>query len=317
MNLREKTEEIKRIAYKTGFHKIGIAPVKKPAHSEFLLTWLAAGKHGAMKWMENHQEKRLDISQLYPQARSVIVVAHNYYTSYKHAKSPEKGKISRYAWGRDYHKILKKKLKLFLQKIKEIDSSIEGRIFVDTAPVQEKLWAAEAGIGWQGKNANIITREMGSWVFLGLLVINRKLIYDEPVKDYCGRCNACIEACPTNALEPYRLDAARCISYLTIEYRDQPVPDDLAEKMQNWVFGCDICQDVCPWNCFARETDEPKYHPVDMFLVQPDLASLSSLSEDEFKNLFRGTPVKRAKYSDFIRNVKTALLQISGYRKKE
>ena len=305
LDLRAKTDIVKQIGFQLGFHKVGIAKVQKLPHSEHLLQWLHAGKQGTMHYMENFVEKRLDIRQLYPDARSVIVVGHNYYTRFKHSNNPEDGKISRYAWGRDYHKIIKKKLKQYLRELKKIDASIDGRLFVDTAPVQERLWGVAAGLGWQGKNTNLISKDLGSFLFLGILVINRELVYDQPIQDYCGSCSACIEACPTDALQPYELDARRCLSYLTIEYWDQPIPAEFADKMQNWVFGCDICQDVCPWNRFAQPTDEAGYAPVDERLVQPALNWLASLNEDEFKKLFKKTPVMRAKYKNFMRNVKT------------
>jgi epoxyqueuosine reductase len=307
MTLKEKTKIIKEIGFRLGFDKIGIAPAEKLPHASYLTRWLSEGRHGTMQWMENYLDKRLDIRKLYPPAQSVIVVAKNYYTPFKHSSDPNKGKISRYAWGKDYHKILKKSLKRFLSALREMDSTLDGRLFVDTGPVQEKLWAARAGIGWQGKNTNIITRDFGSWLFLGVLIINQPLEYDRPLPDYCGSCNACVQACPTNALQPYRLDASKCISYLTIEYWDRPIPETLADKMENWVFGCDICQDVCPWNRFAQTTEEQDFFPLDPRFVQPELEWLADLSEEEFKRLFKKTPVIRAKFANFKRNVLTIL----------
>ena len=307
MTLQEKTRKVKELGLQLGFNKIGIARAQKLTEANYLLQWLIKGRHGTMKWMENYLDKRLDILKLYPPAKSVIVVAQNYFTPFKHSNDPNKCKISRYAWGKDYHKILKKKLKQYLRALQELNTSFEGRLFVDTGPVQEKLWAAQAGIGWQGKNTNIISKDFGSWLFLGVLIVNQPLVYDEPIKDFCGTCNACVQACPTGALEPYRLDASKCLSYLTIEYWDRPIPETLAEKMETWVFGCDICQDVCPWNRFAQVTDEAAFFPVDERFVQPELNWLASLTEEEFKQLFKKTPVMRAKYHNFMRNVKTAL----------
>ncbi len=306
MEIQELTGRIKSLTAAAGFHKTGIAPVKRPKHAPYLKTWLAQERHGAMHWMERYSEKRGDVSKLWPPAQSVICVAHNYYSPQKHSDETNHAKISRYAWGRDYHKMIKKKLKNVLQELKKIDSSVEGRLFVDTAPIQEKLWAQEAGIGWQGKNTNVLSREYGSWLFLGELLINKILIYDEPAVDHCGGCTACIDACPTNALEPYRIDARRCISYLTIEYRDKPIPAEFRDKLHNWVFGCDICQDVCPWNRFAVETNEPQYHPAEGN-VAPDLQSLAQLTEADFKKRFKHSPVWRAKFKNFIRNVKTVI----------
>jgi len=302
------TGQIKHLALDAGFHKVGIAKAKILDRSGYLKEWLFKKKHGTMRWMENYIDKRMDIFKLYPEAKSVISVAHNYYTNHAHSDDPEKGKISRYAWGKDYHKIMKKKLKRVLGQIKAFDSSIDGRLFVDTAPIQDKLWAREAGIGWQGKNTNILTREMGSWIFLGEIVLNCELEYDSPVTDFCGSCRACIDACPTQALEPYRLDATKCLSYLTIEFWNQPIPDELGDKMNCWIFGCDICQEVCPWNKFAQETDEEAYQPVNGNQA-PDLKELADISEAEFKQRFGKSPVMRASYQNFVRNVKTVLLR--------
>ncbi len=309
-DINDMTAKVKQIGLQLGFQKVGIAKARKLDRSEYLLQWLMEGRHGTMHYMENYLEKRMDIRKLYPEARSVIVVAHNYYTPFKHSEDKRFAKISRYAWGKDYHKIIKKKLKIFLRELKHLDPDIDGRLFVDTAPVQERLWAVEAGLGWQGKNTNVISRETGSFFFLGILAINRELAYDQPIQDYCGNCRACIDACPTKALKPYELDARRCISYLTIEFWDQPIPSEFADKLNNWVFGCDICQDVCPWNRFARPTEEKSYFPVDERLVNPPLIWLASLKEEEFKKLFKKTPVMRAKYENFMRNVKTVLNSI-------
>jgi len=297
---------MKQLAFEQGFHLAGISPAGKLPRSDYLKEWLAQGMHGTMSWMENYLEKRLDIKKLYPAAVSVVSVGHNYYVNQAHSESKDAGKISRYAWGRDYHKIIKKKLKLLLREIIKIDSRTEGRIFVDTAPVQDKLWAQNAGIGWQGKNTNIISREFGSWLFLGELAVNLELEYNQPAINHCGSCRACIDACPTNALSDSKLDSRRCISYLTIEYLDSPISPEFAEQMQNWVFGCDICQQVCPWNRFARETDETAYLPAEENTA-PKLLELSKMNEQEFKDRFKKSPVYRAKYQNFLRNVKTVM----------
>jgi len=305
MNISETTHRIKQMALSAGFHKVGVAPVQRPAHSDYLREWLMQGRHGEMHWMERYLEKRLDVQKLFPEGRSVIVVAHNYFTNHRHVQQAACGKISRYAWGRDYHKIIKKKLKHLLNEIRtKVDPAIEGRLFVDSAPVQEKLLARSAGIGWQGKNTNIISRDMGSWFFLGELIVNRELRYDEPHLDYCGSCTACIEACPTQALEPYRIDARKCISYLTIELWNKPIPQELAGRLDNWIFGCDVCQDVCPWNRFAKESDEAAYQPGEGN-VTAELSTLLHLSAEAFKQRFKKSPVYRAKYENFMRNVRT------------
>lgn len=304
MTIIEKTKQIKQYALEAGFDKVGVAASGKLDKSDFLESWLAKGMHGQMSWMENYLEKRQDVQQLYPEARSVIVVAHNYYTPAKHSEDKNTAKISRYAWGKDYHKIIKKKLKQILGQMRELDPQIQGRVFCDTAPIQEKLWAVQAGLGWQGKHTNLITRDLGSWVFLGEIIVNKKLDYDTPVQDYCGSCTACIEACPTQALEPYVLNASRCLSYLTIEYWDKPIPQEFASKMNNWVFGCDICQEVCPWNRMAKETSESQYLPAPENLAPP-LTEFLELDEAGFKKRFKKSPVSRAGYKNFMRNVRT------------
>ncbi len=306
MNKSQLSSKIKQLAFEQGFHLAGISPAVKLPRSEYLKEWLAQGMHGRMSWMENYLKKRLDIKKLFPSAVSVISVGHNYYAEQEHPESKDAGKISRYAWGRDYHKIIKKKLKLLLQEIIKIESSADGRIFVDTAPVQDKLWAQNAGIGWQGKNANIISRDLGSWLFLGELALNIDLDCDQPAKNYCGNCSACIDACPTQALSEYKLDSRRCISYLTIEHRDSQIPAELSKKMQNWIFGCDICQQVCPWNKFAKETDENAYFPASGNTA-PKLLELSRMSEQEFKKCFKESPVYRSRFQNFMRNVNTVL----------
>ena len=312
MTLQQTTTAIKKLALQLGFHKVGIAKPERADYAPYLVDWLTSGKHGSMHWMENYLDKRLDVRKLYPDVRSIVVVALNYYTPHRHSNRKGVGKISRYAWGKDYHKIIKKKLKHLLRLIQEqIDPQAEGRLFVDSAPIQEKYWARQAGIGWQGKNTNIITREMGSWIFLGELLLNRELMYDQPIADYCGQCTACLDACPTQALKPYQLDARKCISYLTIEHWDQPIPEPYARQLHGWIFGCDICQDVCPWNRFARLSDEKRFQPLRPELVAPDLATLSRMSQQEFKQTFKQTPVYRAKYHNFIRNIKTVLAYIS------
>jgi len=306
MNISEKTKAVKALALAAGFQKVGIAAAEVLPKSSYLADWLSQGRHGEMRWMENYLDKRLDVRKFYPDACSVIMVAHNYFSAEAHSSDSNKGKISRYAWGRDYHKIIKKKLKILLRQIKESDEKTEGRIFTDTAPIQEKLWAQQAGIGWQGKNTNSVSRDFGSWFFLGGIVINRELEYDRPAQDYCGNCTACIDACPTDALRPYKLDARRCLSYLTIEYWDLPIPAEFEDKMNNWIFGCDICQDVCPWNRRVGVSTEVGYRPLPENIA-PNLSDLAALTELEFKQRFKKSPVYRAKYKNFIRNIKTAL----------
>jgi epoxyqueuosine reductase len=297
------TSEIKKIGLDLGFDLVAITSANQPSKSKNLETWLKKGFAGTMHWIAAHQEKRLNVKKLFPTAKSIICVAHNYYSPFYHSNAVNVGKISRYACGKDYHKIMKKKLKTFLQKIQKIDSEIRGRICVDTAPIMEKLWAEQAGLGWQGKNTNLITREFGSWVFLGEIVIDRELQYDLPIEDYCGSCQACLDACPTSALiEPYVLDAQKCISYLTIEYWDKPIDEDLEKDMNGWIFGCDVCQDVCPWNRFAKKSKEDRYWPKEN-TIEFNLTELAKLDESMYKSKFKKTPILRPGWENFQRNV--------------
>ena len=302
--MRKYTLEIKKIGLDIGFDKIGISPADQPLKSKNLETWLKNEYAGTMNWMKTYKEKRMNIQALFPGAKSILCVAHNYYTPFHHSNKEGKGKISRYACGEDYHGIMKKKLKTYLQEIKKFDLSLQGRLCVDTAPMMEKLWAEKAGLGWQGKHTNLITKEYGSWIFLGEIIIDKDLIYDEPIKDSCGSCRACLDACPTKAIvEPYVLDAQKCISYLTIEYWDKPIDDNLKKKMDNWIFGCDICQNVCPWNRFKKNSSENRYWPREKTL-EFDLDELGSLDEKDYKMKFRKSPVLRPGWKNFKRNIK-------------
>ena len=302
MNKQALTDDIRKNALELGFSKVGIAAAEKLPKAEFLKEWLAAGHHGRMKWMENYLDKRTDVRRLYPQAKSVVAVGLNYYTPFEHATTANAAKISRYAWGRDYHKIMKKRLKALLRQIKACYPFVDGRLFVDTAPIQDKLWAEQAGLGWQGKNTNIISRDYGSWMFLGELVLNVPLVYDTPMEDFCGSCTACIDACPTGALTPYKLAGEKCLSYITIEMWDEPIPESVKGKMEKWVFGCDICQEVCPWNRFQQVSEEEAFRP-DHHNHQARIAELEALDEEGFRKRFKKSPVYRAKLHNFRRNV--------------
>lgn len=296
-------QKIKQLAMDAGFQKVGISSADQPAQSKFLEDWLTQNYHGTMTWMETHKEKRLDIKQLYPEARSVISVAHNYYSPQERQQNSRVAKISRYAWGQDYHKIIKKKLKILLKEIKSLDQDIDGRICVDTAPIMEKIWAQKSGLGWQGKHTNLITKDFGSWVFLGEIILDKELDYDLPATDMCGTCSRCMEACPTQAIvAPYKLDATQCIAYLTIEYWDKPIPQKFSGKFERYVFGCDICQEVCPWNRFRQETETAEYHPAEDNL-NPEFEELLNLSEPEFRRRFKKSPVMRTGWKNFIRNL--------------
>lgn len=303
-----RSDEIKAKAKAIGFHKIGIVPADALSEEgQALNDWLAKGFHGRMDYMAREPEKRSDPRLLMESAQSVISVALNYHRPEKHSDDVSTGKISRYAWGDDYHDVLRDKLKELLAWIKAQAPGIEGKICVDSSPVMDKVWAQRAGLGWIGKHTNLITQEFGSWVFLGELLLSIELEYDTRISpDHCGSCTACIEACPTGAIvEPYRLDARRCISYGTIELRSDELPAPISENLENWVFGCDICQDVCPWTRFSKTTTEQRFEPRPG-IVTPQLDELAELSETEFSSRFRKSPIKRAKVSGLRRNARAA-----------
>jgi len=298
-------------AAELGFQAVGVSSVERlDEEAERLRTWLSAGYHGTMAWMENHFEKRVDPGELVPGARSIISVIENYYHPDEHDARPETGKISRYAWGDDYHLVMRERLNALLEWLRAEAGPeagpVEGRVFVDSAPVMDKVWAARSGLGWIGKHTNLINQRIGSWFFIGELVVDLELEPDGPVPDLCGTCRRCIDACPTDAIvEPYVLEARRCISYLTIEHRADDIPDDLRKKSENWIFGCDICQEVCPWNKFARPSGREEYRPRPGTL-DSTLETWSTLSEDAFRERFGKSPVKRAKWAGFSRNVRNA-----------
>jgi epoxyqueuosine reductase len=260
-----------------------------------------------MNWIGNNEEKRRDPRKVLAGAKSVISVAINYYTPQKHASDPSMGKVSRYAWGGDYHEIVSGKLEQLLAFMRESHPGIEALVYVDTGPVLEKAWAQRAGVGWLGKHTNIISQDMGSWLFLGEIITDLELAPDVPATDHCGSCTLCIEACPTQAItEPYIVDSNRCISYLTIEHRGE-IDSELADKFENWVYGCDICQDVCPWNeKFSRHSDEPGFSPRAQNLA-PDLDAWLKMTQEEFSRSFKGSPMKRTKLAGIRRNAKLLL----------
>ncbi len=266
--------------------------------------WLQYGYHGLLEYMARNQDKRRDPRHILPTARSVIVVAQNYYTPHRHQLRYGEGKISRYAWGKDYHKILSKKLKRLARFLTTLDPEVQSRFYVDTGPVLEKQWAVQAGIGWQGKHSNVISRKFGSWFFIGVLLTSLPLEPDAPIPDFCGRCTACLDACPTGAItQPYVVDARRCISYWTIEVKPEiPIPDTIAEHLEGWLFGCDICQEVCPWNRFQQPTIEQRFHP-QVGTTLP-LEKIEAMNEEEFHQMFQGTPVKRAKLAGLKRTAR-------------
>jgi epoxyqueuosine reductase len=301
--------QIKQAAQRLGFELIGISPVKAPPHEPSFAQWLRQGLAGELDYMKRTEALRRDPQELVPWAISIISTGMNYYKSMpRPAPSREtQGWVSRYAWGDDYHDVVKRKLDELLNQIHEMaGSAVQGRAFVDSGPVLEREFAGVAGLGWIGKNTQLISPKKGSWFFLGELFVDLPLAYDRPMRDRCGQCDLCLKACPTNAfVGPYVLDARRCISYLTIELKGW-MPRHLRPLLGNHVFGCDICQEVCPYNVKARETAEAAFGPRPG-LYAPQLIPLLSMTAAEFRARFRGSPILRAKRRGFLRNVAVAL----------
>lgn len=301
-------EQIKDRAKVIGFDKAGIVAADALVDEGTRLhEWLGRGFQGEMAWLEREPEKRTDPRLIFPEARSVIVVAVNYYTDHQHADSTDAGKISRYAWGDDYHDVVREKLKELLSWIKIENPDAVGKICVDTAPMMDKAWAVRAGLGWLGKHSNVITTELGSWIFIGEIILNIELDYDNAVvEDHCGTCTACLDACPTNAIvEPYIVDSRKCISYATIELRADELPTDITANLDGWLYGCDICQDVCPWNRFEKQTEESRFEPRNGETAIL-LDEILSLTPETYATRFRRTAIKRAKLPGLKRNA-TAL----------
>jgi len=298
------TAFIKTSAKNLGFNFCGVAKaVKLDEDARRLEAWLHNGLHGSMRYMENYFDLRVDPTLLVPDAKSVITLLLNYFPSEQQQKKAPK--ISKYAYGRDYHEIIKEKLNQLLSLLKEKIGDIHGRGFVDSAPILERSWAQRSGLGWIGKNGNLITKQQGSFFFIATLITDLKLAYDDVfAKDYCGTCTKCIDACPTNAiLDSKIIDGSRCISYFTIELKDMLIPNEMKDKFENWMFGCDICQDVCPWNRFSKTTTETAFTPI------PEILNLTtkeweSLTEESFKKIFKYSPLKRAKFQGIKRNLK-------------
>jgi len=298
------TQQIKSKALEIGFSKVGIARAEPLTDdAERLKEWLHRGYHASMSWIGKNIEKRIDPREIVSGARSIIAVAANYYTDVQHHPGNDEGKISRYAWGDDYHILVTARIKKLFECIKQLAPESNGRYYVDTGPVMDKVWAERAGLGWRGKHTTLITKDFGSWVFLGEIISTLELEYDSAVEDSCGTCTACIEACPTHAIvEPYVLDSNKCISYLTIEHREEIDPS-LAPQFDQWVYGCDICQDVCPWNKFQQPTRDREFLPRDGN-VSARLDGLTSLTQEEFSKKFSRSPIKRTKRDGLARNAK-------------
>ncbi len=292
------------LAANLGFHYCGIAKaIKLDDDARRFESWLQQGFQGNMQYMENYFDLRVDPGKLVPGAKSVITLLLNYFPSEQQNTCAPK--ISKYAYGKDYHEVIREKLNALLHYIKQNIGDVHGRGFVDSAPVLERSWAMRSGAGWIGKNGNLITKQQGSYFFIATLIVDLELMYDDAfAKDYCGTCTKCIDTCPTNAIRDNKvIDGSRCISYFTIELKDELIPDEMKGKFENWMFGCDICQDVCPWNRFSKPTNEIAFKPI------PEILNLSTaewehLSEEGFKNVFKNSPLKRAKFKGIQRNLK-------------
>ncbi|MEY8780456.1 tRNA epoxyqueuosine(34) reductase QueG [Allomuricauda sp. XS_ASV26] len=302
MNATKRTHLIKTEAKRLGFLSCGISKAEfLEDEAPRLEKWLKQNMHGEMQYMENHFDKRLDPTKLVEDSKSVISLLLNYFPEEK--QNPDSFKISKYAYGMDYHFVIKDKLKSLLHFIQEEIGEVHGRAFVDSAPVLDKAWAAKSGLGWIGKHSNLLTQQVGSFYFVAELIVDLELEYDAPVTDHCGTCTACIDACPTKAIiEPYVVDGSKCISYLTIELKNE-IPSEFQDKMDDWMFGCDVCQDVCPWNRFSKSHNEPLFNP------NPELLSFTKKDWEEitgeiFNKVFKKSAVKRTKLSGLERNIR-------------
>jgi epoxyqueuosine reductase len=296
--------KVKAIAIELGFDEVGIAKAEALTEDAARLEkWLLKGFQGEMKYLENHFDMRVDPTKLVPGAKSVITLLFNYFP--EKIQDNSSPKIAKYAYGKDYHLVIRQKLNEFLFNIKESIGQVEGRGFVDSAPVLERSWAAKSGLGWIGKNGNLINKKKGSFFFLATLITDLELQPDNPLpQDYCGTCTKCIDACPTQAILPNKtLLANQCISYFTIELKSATLPDNLAAKANNWVFGCDICQDVCPWNRFSKPHNHPELAPKNE-IISFSLNDWMSLDESSFKKIFKESPLSRTKWKGIQRNLK-------------
>ncbi|WP_394767499.1 tRNA epoxyqueuosine(34) reductase QueG [Ferruginibacter sp.] len=305
MRIQEKnyTDIIKQTAARLGFDHCGIAKAQLLTDdAKRLESWLNRGMHGTMQYMENHFDLRIDPRKLVPGAKSVITLLLNYFPEQQQKNTAPK--IAKYAFGNDYHEVIRTKLKELLQEIKTKIGDVNGRGFVDSAPVLERSWAQKTGLGWVGKNGNLINKQSGSFFFIATLIVDLELEYDDAfVKDYCGTCTKCIDNCPTHAILPDKVvDGSKCISYFTIELKEALIPDTMKGKFDNWMFGCDVCQDVCPWNRFGKPNSEINFVPI------PAILNFSSndweeLTEENFKLIFKNSPLKRSKFKGIKRNL--------------
>lgn len=302
MSRYKHTQKVREAALRLGFNACGFAKAGRLETEERRLReWLNQGRHGSMQWMENHFDKRVDPTKLVPGAKSVVSVIGSYFhpDHERQQQQKRKPKIAKYAQGRDYHKVYKKKLRKLFQETEEIvGAKVDGRVFVDSAPVLDRDWAIRAGLGWRGKNSLLLNKNMGSFFFIGEMIIDVEFNYDQPVTDHCGSCTRCIDACPTNAIyEPYRVDATKCISYLNIELKNE-IPEEQRSGIGEWLFGCDICQDVCPWNRDAQYGSMEDLNPREK-LLDKDIDFWEELDIQQYNELFEGTPIRRAKFNKF------------------
>jgi epoxyqueuosine reductase len=305
------SEEIKREAVALGFQAVGISRVEDGTDERAtrLGEWLARGYHGLMTWMARDPERRADPRKVLPGCRSIISVGMNYFTGHRADERPGNGRIARYAWGEDYHKVLLGRLEQLATRIEAFVPGSACRCYVDTGPVMEKSWAQKGGLGWIGKHSNLVSPEYGSWLLLGEILTTVPLEPDMPGADLCGTCTLCIRACPTAAItEPYVVDSRRCISYLTIELReaDQTIPEEMTRQMGNRIFGCDDCLDVCPYNVNASPTSEPDFQPRSVSLA-PELDSFHQMDQATFLTTFRGSAIQRSRHGGLLRNIRTAI----------
>lgn len=300
-NKSKYTQFIKSEAQRLGFLSCGISQAGfLEQEAPRLENWLDKNRNGQMSYMENNFDKRLNPTLLVDDAKSVVSLLLNYYPS--EFQNPDSYKISKYAYGQDYHFVIKEKLKELLSSIQSSIGEVSGRAFVDSAPVLDKAWAAKSGLGWMGKNSNLLTKQVGSFYFIAELIIDLELEYDYATTDHCGSCTACIDACPTDAIvAPYVVDGSKCISYFTIELKEN-IPQEMKGKFEDWAFGCDICQDVCPWNKFSKAHNEPLFNP------NPEILSMSKkdwqeITEETFKAVFKNSALKRTKFEGLKRNI--------------
>lgn len=299
----QHTNLIKKTAAELGFNYCGISKAEfLEEEAPKLEVWLKRGYQGKMSYLENHFDKRLDPTLLVPGAKSVISLMYNYYPE-KDLANDQNLKIAKYAYGEDYHFVVKDKLKTFFDILRENIGDIDGRVFVDSAPVMERAWAKRSGLGWIGKNSLLLNKASGSFYFLAEIILDVELEYDGPIKDYCGTCTTCMDACPTEAIpEPYVVDGSKCISYFTIELKEE-IPAEVKGKFENWIFGCDICQDVCPWNRFSKPHHEIRFHPPEQLNTMRE-NDWKEITEDVFQKVFKNSPVKRTKFEGLKRNIR-------------